>query len=439
MPSWRIVRAVGGIVRAVVGVIVRGVVARVDVGRWRAAPGDAERQRGGCAHGAPSDASHACDDISARAHRQTAELSAPASSRGTRRRDDLDQEYGRAPTGETRDAADRLAVAAVAFERTIYLARHGETEWNRIGRWQGATDIPLSDIGRAQARLLADRLRDRQIGRVHASHLSRALETAQIIAARLGAPAPTADPRLRERGYGAFEGLTREECAERFPGVWEQYVADRRVVPPGAEPQAEVIERITAAMIEIATEAGRQSESGADLGGLSWRRDPLFHSRHDGRGPSAARKCCGLQAPLRRGRLRHGRTTYALTKLSLRQGARPSSTAKVEACKRPTSTLFWRRAPFASALRMAHANFCSGWSAVMSAIFSSDTSVVAKLATTFGGSPMSTLDTGGRATGLFEQRHRFVEQRKDLAHLRDARVRPTTFGELDCLLSCPVK
>jgi len=152
----------------------------------------------------------------------------------------------------------------VAFERTVYLARHGETEWNRIGRWQGATDIPLSDAGRAQARLLADRLRDLRIGRVHASHLSRALETAQIIAARLGAPAPTGDPRLRERGYGAFEGLTREECAERFPGVWEQYLADRRVVPPGAEPQAEVIERITAAMTELAA-AADPSEPGPIL------------------------------------------------------------------------------------------------------------------------------------------------------------------------------
>jgi probable phosphoglycerate mutase len=153
----------------------------------------------------------------------------------------------------------------VAFERTLYLARHGETEWNRIGRWQGATDIPLSDIGREQARWLADRLRDRRITRVHASHLSRALETAQIVAACLGAPAPAADPRLRERGYGAFEGLTREECAERFPGVWEQYLADRRAVPPGAEPQAEVTERITAAMTEIASQAGLQSESGATL------------------------------------------------------------------------------------------------------------------------------------------------------------------------------
>ena len=154
---------------------------------------------------------------------------------------------------------------AVASERILYLARHGETEWNRIGRWQGATDIPLSDVGRAQARLLAERLRDRRIARVHASQLSRALETAQIIAAHLGLPAPTVDPRLRERGYGAFEGLTREECAERFPEVWEQYLADRRAVPPGAEPQAEVTERMIGAMTEIAAEAARQLESGAIL------------------------------------------------------------------------------------------------------------------------------------------------------------------------------
>ena len=230
---------------------------------------------------------------------------------------------------------------AVAFERILYLARHGETEWNRIGRWQGATDIPLSDVGRAQARLLAERLRDRRIARVHASQLSRALETAQIIAAHLGAPAPTADPRLRERGYGAFEGLTREECAERFPEVWEQYLADRRAVPPGAEPQAEVTERMTGAMTEIAAQAARRVGIRSDPGGLPWRRDPLLHPRHDRRGPASARKWRGLQAPLRRWRFRSGRTrAQALTKTSLRTGARPIPTAKVEARKRPTSTAF---------------------------------------------------------------------------------------------------
>lgn len=136
--------------------------------------------------------------------------------------------------------------------RTIYLVRHGETEWNRVGRWQGATDIPLSDAGRAQARALAAKLHQRGIARVHASSLSRAFETAQIVADDLGLPAPAVDWRLRERGYGVFEGLTREQCAERFPGVWERYLADRRVLPPGGEPQDEVIARMTAAIHEIA-------------------------------------------------------------------------------------------------------------------------------------------------------------------------------------------
>ena len=139
--------------------------------------------------------------------------------------------------------------------RIIYLARHGETEWNRIGRWQGTTDIPLSDTGRAQARALAKRMRARGITRVHASHLSRALETAQIVAAELGLPAPGVDDRLRERGYGVFEGLTRDECMARFPGVWERYLADRTSVPPDAEPQAEVVTRVTAAMYAIAAAA----------------------------------------------------------------------------------------------------------------------------------------------------------------------------------------
>jgi broad specificity phosphatase PhoE len=138
-------------------------------------------------------------------------------------------------------------------KRIIYLARHGETEWNRIGRWQGVTDIPISDVGREQALALAERLRRHGIARLHASHLARALETARIVAAQLELPAPAVDPRLRERGYGVFEGLTREECAARHPIAWERYLADRRAVPPQAEPPEDVVARITAAMHAIAT------------------------------------------------------------------------------------------------------------------------------------------------------------------------------------------
>jgi broad specificity phosphatase PhoE len=136
--------------------------------------------------------------------------------------------------------------------RLIYLVRHGETEWNRLGRWQGTTDIGLSDVGRAQARELVERVRDRGIIKVFASDLRRAGETAEIVAAELGLPAPVADARLRERGFGCFEGLTRHECAERFPEAWQRYHLDRRWTPPGAEVHEHVVTRAIAAMNEIA-------------------------------------------------------------------------------------------------------------------------------------------------------------------------------------------
>jgi broad specificity phosphatase PhoE len=136
--------------------------------------------------------------------------------------------------------------------RTIFLARHGETEWNRLGRWQGTTDIPLSEVGRSQARELGDRLRGLGIAAAYASDLVRAHETAAIVAGMLGLAAPAADARLRERGYGRFEGLTREECETRFPEVWQRYLADRQATPPEAEPQAEIIARVTAALHDIA-------------------------------------------------------------------------------------------------------------------------------------------------------------------------------------------
>ena len=137
----------------------------------------------------------------------------------------------------------------------IFLARHGETEWNRVGRWQGRTDIPLSDVGRAQARELGARLRGRGIAAVYTSDLARARETAEIVAAALGIAGLHVDERLRERGFGCFEGLTREECADRHPEVWQRYLDDRRLTPPDAEPQAEVVARVVAAMTAVAQAA----------------------------------------------------------------------------------------------------------------------------------------------------------------------------------------
>src|SRR5215211_8136133 len=100
----------------------------------------------------------------------------------------------------------------------ILLARHGETDWNREGRFQGWADPPLNDAGRAQAQALAERLREMPFDAVYASDLRRAFETAEIVAASHGVPV-TPDPGLREVDIGSWSGLTRAEIEERFPGA----------------------------------------------------------------------------------------------------------------------------------------------------------------------------------------------------------------------------
>ena len=96
---------------------------------------------------------------------------------------------------------------------TLLLARHGETDWNAQQRWQGHADTPLNDSGREQARRLADEVERADV--VYSSDLARARETAEIVGARLGLPV-LVDERLRERGFGAWEGLTMPEIEERF-------------------------------------------------------------------------------------------------------------------------------------------------------------------------------------------------------------------------------
>jgi probable phosphoglycerate mutase len=134
----------------------------------------------------------------------------------------------------------------------VYLARHGETDWNKAGRWQGHTDVALNEAGRLQAHLLGQSVIARGIVRVHASDLARARETGDIVARLLGVPAVAPDPRLRERGFGAFEGLTREECEVRFPDEWQRYRAGDGTSPPGGEPREQVIERMRASLQAIA-------------------------------------------------------------------------------------------------------------------------------------------------------------------------------------------
>src|SRR3712207_2534231 len=107
---------------------------------------------------------------------------------------------------------------------TLVFVRHGETDWNRVGRWQGHADIPLSTAGREQAAALAARfLREgRRFDHVYASDLGRAFETAQIIASTLKLPVhPLIE--LREMHIGAWSGLTSEEIRTRYPREWSLY------------------------------------------------------------------------------------------------------------------------------------------------------------------------------------------------------------------------
>ncbi|MBW5446621.1 histidine phosphatase family protein [Cohnella sp. CFH 77786] len=106
--------------------------------------------------------------------------------------------------------------------------RHGVTEWNRQGKIQGVTDIPLSLEGTRQARKLADRLEREQGGwqGIACSDLARASKTAEIIAERLGIPV-VRDSRLRERSFGEAEGTTHEERIARWGQDWRRLVPDQ--------------------------------------------------------------------------------------------------------------------------------------------------------------------------------------------------------------------
>jgi probable phosphoglycerate mutase len=104
----------------------------------------------------------------------------------------------------------------------VLLARHGETEWNRTGRWQGHADPPLNAAGRRQAETLAAQLAGGGVAAIYSSDLRRAAETARIVADRLGL-AVTERPELREIDVGSWSGLTSEDVRTRFPEAFERW------------------------------------------------------------------------------------------------------------------------------------------------------------------------------------------------------------------------
>lgn len=102
---------------------------------------------------------------------------------------------------------------------SILLIRHGQTEYNATGRWQGHLDVPLNDVGKAQAKALAQRLENWPVAAVYASDLKRAAMTAVYLAETWGLT-PTYDVAWRERDVGVFEGRANKELQQEYPEVW---------------------------------------------------------------------------------------------------------------------------------------------------------------------------------------------------------------------------
>lgn len=135
----------------------------------------------------------------------------------------------------------------------LWLVRHGQTDWNLAGRWQGQSpQAPgLNEAGRAQALALRSQLVGRQVSAVYSSDLLRARQTAELLADPLGLPVKL-DPRLREMDLGDWEGLLSNEISARFPQLLMERDCDPiHTSAPRGETPGFVAERVVSALDDI--------------------------------------------------------------------------------------------------------------------------------------------------------------------------------------------
>ena len=164
----------------------------------------------------------------------------------------------------------------------LLVVRHGQSEWNATGRWQGRADPPLTDEGRRQSKVAGGALGT--FDAVVASPLLRAAETATIIAERLGIGPVLTDPDLVERDAGEWQGLTRSQIQEGWPGFLDD---GRR--PPGYEPGDAMLTRTLSVLERISERMGDGDVLVVSHGGVvyaleeacgePWRRLPNLGAR----------------------------------------------------------------------------------------------------------------------------------------------------------------
>ena len=139
-----------------------------------------------------------------------------------------------------------------AASRHLLLIRHGQSNWNAVGRWQGQADPPLSPLGETQAAEAAERLKAMGIVVVWSSNLQRARRTAEIIAVTLGLGEVRVDPGLGEIDVGDWTGLTRDEIHAGWPGQLADWSEGRSASPPGGETRDHLAARARATLTRLA-------------------------------------------------------------------------------------------------------------------------------------------------------------------------------------------
>lgn len=150
----------------------------------------------------------------------------------------------------------------------LFALRHGRTAWNAEARIQGQLDVPLDELGRWQAERLAEALAGEDITTIYSSDLQRALATAQPLVARTGAALHT-DVRLRERGFGSFEGRTYADIQATWPDAalrWRQREVGFR--PGGGEALTPFFERCVSTVCEMAAKHPGQNIAIVAHGGV---------------------------------------------------------------------------------------------------------------------------------------------------------------------------
>jgi probable phosphoglycerate mutase len=191
--------------------------------------------------------------------------------------------------------------------RRILLARHGETDWNRDGRWQGLTDKPLNAAGRRQARALAEHLAGEGVDALYSSDLARARQTAAAVEFATGLEA-IVDLDLREVDVGEWAGCNRAEAKARDPEWYQEWLTGAVSGYRGGETYLQLHERSVRAFQRVlATEHGRTAVVVCHGGNIRAIVSDVVGLGADQRWRVASVANCSLTTIERR----HGRATLA--------------------------------------------------------------------------------------------------------------------------------